>query len=704
MDVTPLLNPRSVAIVGASIREDSSATEVLASMMAAGYSGNVYPVNPRYPSVLGLDCYPSLTSLPEVVDAVFIGIPARQGPAILEEAGRLGVRAAYIPAAGYSESDEVGAQLVARVRDIATRHGIAVCGPNNMGLVNFHDRVAIWTGRPMNAAPGSVAIVTQSGSAAIVLSQDPRGLGLAYVITTGNELFLSAADFLDHLVSDDRVSTVLLFLETIRNPERFAAAADRAARMNKRIVVLKVGTTDSGRAAAMAHTGALAGDDRAYSAFFDRHGVVRVDDFDEMVEAATLFTAYPAPPPSPHVALMTLSGGQAALLADQGKAAGVSLPAFSDETQARIRAVLPSFSTDAQNPLDYYGLGWDVEVVRAIVGALVDDPGIGTVVMAFDAPASGGANTRWAREVGPVLVELASGAATRLAVLVNVGALGIDPELQRMLRAGGIPSLSGLRQGLAALSAWTRYRTPVHGPVAVAAEPSLVEAAYEAADADDAGLFRVLGSIGISAIDSVSVTAGDDAVAAAERVGYPVALKGTAPSIAHKAANDLVRLGVRDRPEVASAFDAIEAALTRLGVSMPPGAVLVQPMAPDGIELIVGIRIDPGVRAARRGRPRRPPRRAVRRRQRQARPGDSRGGATDDRGDPRGSRPPGLGGRADWDVEAAASGHRRDLPVRRRRPRGPGHVRGQPTPGTARGEWASSRLTSSASAPARTTR
>jgi acyl-CoA synthetase (NDP forming) len=343
-DLTPLMSPRSVAVVGASVREDAGGTAVVRNLQAIGYGGSIYPINPRYPEIRGLTCYPSLEALPEPVDAVFIALPAALGPGVLLEAARLGARAAYINASGYADGDIAGKALQAEVQQIAQDHGMAICGPNNTGIVNLHDRVAMSTGLPMDQAAGPVAIITQSGSASLVLSEDTRGLGLGYVITAGNEAVVTASDYLDYVVSDERIRMVLLFLETIRDPDRFAHAAAEARRSGKRILTVKVGRSDVGKAAVMAHTGSLAGDDETYNAFFRKHGIVRVGDFDELIETAVLFKAYPEPPVKPHVVPITLSGGEAALVADLAAAANVSTPQFTGATLERIKAALPPFS------------------------------------------------------------------------------------------------------------------------------------------------------------------------------------------------------------------------------------------------------------------------------------------------------------------------------------------------------------------------
>jgi acyl-CoA synthetase (NDP forming) len=225
--VDVLLAPRSVAIVGASPREDAIGFRVIRNLRRLGYPGRIVPVNPRYPEVAGLSCYPSLTALPEAVDAAFIAVPNTSGPALVEEAGKAGIQALIVNASGYADGGPEGRALEQPLVAAATAHGIPVAGPNNMGYVNVHGRVAMWTAaRLPEFRPGPVAIISQSGSIALALSQDERALGIAYVISAGNEAVVTAADYLDAVVRDDAVRVVLVFLETIRDPTRAGAVLD----------------------------------------------------------------------------------------------------------------------------------------------------------------------------------------------------------------------------------------------------------------------------------------------------------------------------------------------------------------------------------------------------------------------------------------------------------------------------------------------
>jgi acyl-CoA synthetase (NDP forming) len=592
LPVGTLLAPKSVAVVGASPREDAIGFRVIRNLRRLGYPGSIFPINPRYTDVSGLPCYPALSALPEPVDAAFIAVPNIHGPALVEEAGRAGIRALVVNASGYADGGPEGCDLQRRLEAAARAHGIAVAGPNNMGYVNVPGRTAMWTSaRLPEFRPGPAAIISQSGSIAIALSQDERSLGIAYVISAGNEAVVTAADYIAEVVKDDTVRVVLVFLEAIRDPARFIDAAREARERGKPVIALKVGRSEGGRAAVAAHTGALSGEDAVYDAFFERHGIVRVRDLDEMVEAATLFAAYPCPPASRDVVVVTLSGGEAALAADLGAELDLRFPGLSPPTLARLGPAFPPFATP-RNPVDAWGLGWDRDRFRQILDALVDDPGLPTIAFGVDATAAGGGDTPMATEVAGMCVELSKATGTRFVFFNNATGNGPNPAIRALLEAGGIPYLAGMRTALAVLAHWATYGEGRQRPAAPAIDRVEADrwraAIRHVAALDEVARFRLLRDAGIPMIETVAVRSAEDAVAAAARVGYPVALKAAGTHVLHKTERGLVRLGLDNAAAVTRAF--LELA-SRAGHDRM--AFVIQPMAGAGVDILVGIRNDP---------------------------------------------------------------------------------------------------------------
>ena len=335
------------------------------TLIRLGFTGEIYPVNPRYDEVLDHHCYGSLTELPVVPDAVFIGLAARPSVDALRLSGECGIRAAVIHAAGFADAGAAGARLQRELRRIADRYDIVLSGPNNMGVLNVLDKSGMWT-MPLDAVPGPVAVISQSGSAAIALVDDPKRLGLAYVITAGNEAVIELTDYLEFILSDDRVRIVLLFIESIRSAARFAAIARRATARGTRIIAIKVGRSATAQALVRGHTNAIAGDDETYDAFLAQCGVIRVGDFDEMLELATLFAAYPDPPASVGAVALSMSGGESALVADLAAAAGLPLRSLPRAARVKLRIVASAYRRSATDRRA--GTDGRARVSRAVVG------------------------------------------------------------------------------------------------------------------------------------------------------------------------------------------------------------------------------------------------------------------------------------------------------------------------------------------------
>lgn len=585
-----LFNPRSIAIVGASTREDSIGFRVIRNLRKFGFGGAIHPINPRYSEVAGLRCLPSVEALPPDVDAAFIAIPAENVSGVLDEVGRKGIRAAFANASGFADGGVAGRELQQKLADTAARHGIALCGPNNMGLVNVHDRAAVWTQLNMTkVTPGPVAVIAQSGSITLALAEDERHLGFSYLVTCGNEAVLGVGDYLDYIVRDDRVRTVLIFVESIRNAARFGAAADAARAAGKRVIALKTGTSQSGRSLVAAHTDSLAGDDAVYDAFFRRHGVIRVNDLDEMLETAVLVTAYPRPPANRHLVPVTLSGGEAALIADLSAQAGLELSGLSDGTVARLRPAFPDFARP-QNPLDGWGLGFNAKNFGIIVDALQADPDVGAVALCVDAPGSGGGDVPYTLQMTKLVGKPEH--TKPIIFFNNTSGTGPNEDVRQALAPFGIPYLSGMRNALVAMAHW--IGPPPSAAVAPAASAAVdakgIETALSRGPMRQTALFRLLRDNGVPMASCEAVSSATEAAAKAATLGYPVVLKGCADEFAHKTELGLVRLGLRDADAVSVAYGEIDAAL---GASATR-EIVAQPMVGEGVELIVAARSEPG--------------------------------------------------------------------------------------------------------------
>ncbi len=356
MKLDPLVKPRSVAIVGATDR-GGPGRAVIESLGAIGFTGPIYPVNPKYPTVLNIKCYPSLTELPEAPDIVVFSIRNPLIPEQMRLAVKRGARAAIIYDSGFAELGGDGAKLQAEIAAMAREAGMPVCGPNCMGILNPQARVTTYKQnvRDPAAIVGNVGIVSQSGSVCIALLSDLRRFGVSLSVSAGNEAVTRTVDYLDYLIDDPNTKVIATFTETVREPERYVAALDRAADAGKPVVVIKVGRTERTQRAITSHTGGLAGSSRVFSELLRAHRAIEVNDLDEMTEVLAVCQGKRWPR-GRGISVVTGSGGLSELILDNATAAGFDLPPLSAEERADAERVIGRITGDG-NPFDAWGNG-----------------------------------------------------------------------------------------------------------------------------------------------------------------------------------------------------------------------------------------------------------------------------------------------------------------------------------------------------------
>jgi len=581
-----MLEARSVAVVGASVREGSVGNQSLVELVEGGFDGRIYPVNPKYDEILGLRCFRSLDEIGEPVDLVILAV----SNALLEEQLRLaasvGAGSTVIFASGYEEPRD-GAPLTERLAAIAREATMAVCGGNGMGFANLERRLrALGFFEPKDVRTGGVAFVSHSGSAFSAMIQNRRNLGLNLAVSAGQELVTTMADYVRYALALESTRVVGLFLETVRDPEGFVEALRLARERDVPVVALKVGREAFTRRMVAAHSGALAGEDGAYEALFEAYDVSRVESLDEMADTLALFAAGRR---AGHGALASVhdSGGERALLIDSAAAVGVPLAEISQETSKAMAALLDP-GLPAVNPLDFWGTGKDAhEVVTGCIGALLDDPAVAALAFAVDLTTEDSPDTGYlsmARETFPKTDK-------PYAMLSNFSS-GIDRGDVAILEDAGIPVLEGTLTGLAAFRHLFGYRDGrglprLHGTTPVPIEfrerwqerLSIVDPLYESEGLD------LLSDWGVPVVDRRVVGSAVEAVDAAAQLGYPVVVKTAMPGIRHKSDEGGVRLGLRDAAEVSDAYLEVSA-------SLGP-TVLVAPLVPPGTEMHLGVVRDP---------------------------------------------------------------------------------------------------------------
>jgi acyl-CoA synthetase (NDP forming) len=618
IDLRPVFEPRSIAVVGASTRSWIAGT-VRDNLAQMGSPTRCHFVNPKYDELLGQPCYPSLDALPERPDIALVALNPLRAGLVTQAAADAGIPAVIIPGGGVVEGGAAAAAMQAEVADIARRHGLALVGPNCMGVIDLTVNSATYIGDVSPYLPrGGVAGIAQSGSVTDAFVQSGSRVGFSRIISCGSEVILDVCDYLAYCLDDPETTSVILFLEGFRRPERFLALADRALELGKPIVVVKVGQSEQAREAAIAHSGSLAGEARVTEAALDAAGVIRCADLDELLETAELVEGVRRTGRSigrGRTGVVTVSTGEASLIADLAPSAGLDLPPIPPAARARILEALPTMGFIA-NPLDPWGAADATTAYGAVFEAMAESGAYDVLVQVHDFPyKSMAAEVATADEVTRALLDATRDRPWLLPVYVSLTSGEPPPETKAVLDTdgGGAPLLRGAREAFTAIGAlarWTRLRDRrgAEGPwragwPAIAADRTAfgLDAQATGATEDRRGAVRalperesldLLRSAAIAVTPAIAVRDADAAVEAARPLGgHAVVLKIDAVDLPHKSDLGLVRTGLCGDEEVRVA--AMELLATAMRHGIDARGLLVEPMADAGVELIVGIRRDP---------------------------------------------------------------------------------------------------------------
>lgn len=586
--LTQLFYAQSVAVVGASSNPDSFGGQVLRNLIDFGYSGALYGVHPRYTSVAGCPCYPSLSALPERPDCVALAVSNQRLLPLLAEAAELGV-----PAAIVFGDPHIGAECIPQLEDqiaeMARTHGIVICGPNAMGLFNLQHKLVI-SGYPVraNLPVGNVALITHSGTVFDAMTQNNRAVSFNYAISGGNEAVTTMADYLHFVLNDPSTRVVACYLETVRDPGGFVAALELAAEQQIPVVALKVGLSERGQALTQAHTGALAGEAEIYAALFRQYGVCQVRSLDEMMDTVELFSRIRRVP-GRYLSVLMESGGERSLVADLAETAGLSFASLSDNTQTRLAASLePGVTPD--NPLDAFGTGQDVVgTYQESLLALHDEPNTGILLLAMDLVPDSSLSPQYVEAVLKVREQLHK----PFISLVNLTSGASETSINQLRRVN-IPVLMGTETGLRAIRHLIGFNDFI-GQTAAPSEflgrpaPEVVASLRDQVQQapgplDEHASKNLLAAYGLQVTKEYLVTSVEAAVQAAENLGYPVVLKMAAPNVFHKSDVGGLHLNLADA-------NAVRRAYLDLAGQFGP-SVLVQEMILGGTEMILGMKTD----------------------------------------------------------------------------------------------------------------
>ncbi|WP_236019984.1 acetate--CoA ligase family protein [Sabulicella rubraurantiaca] len=593
----PLLDPRSIAIVGASPRPGSFGGNVLVNLRKH-YGGTILPINPQYDQIGDLPCFPDIASLPERPDLLGVAVPGAKVEGVLRDAAAAGVAAAVVFSSGFAEIGTAeGGAMQRRISALAAETGIRVLGPNCTGIVQVRSGAAcniLPSVRDLPLVPGGVGLVGQSGALGYVVFQAMhRGVGFSRLISTGNSCDVDIADLINFLVDDEDTKVIACLFESVPSGRRLLAALQRAFRAGKPVVACKVGTTAAGSRAALSHSGMLAGDAATYAAVFDRTGVVQVEALEELLETA-LFFARAGRPSAGGIGILSGSGGSVVMAADKAERHGVAMPQPGEAVVAALRDRLPDFATIA-NPADITAESIrDETMYTECVRIFAEDPGFASVAVLMPSAHGQAAVTR-----AQSMEALAANLDKPLS-LVWMNEWHEGPGTRIYDASERLAMFRSLDRCMQAYRRWfdgarrrpiLEARPEVFPPHPAAAEARKRLSRHAAgASLTERESKAILSLYGLPAVGEVLCRSRDEAMEAAEQIGFPVVAKVEAPLIRHKTDIGGVRLNLRDAASVGEAYDAIMAATA--GVPKVEG-VVIQRMIPPGVEMLLGARQDP---------------------------------------------------------------------------------------------------------------
>ena len=588
LPVAELLNPRSVAVVGASEDQGKFGGRIYRMLLHHRFPGTIYPINPQRQEILGRRAYPDVTSTPTPADMMVLAIPQPKVKSAIAEAARAGVRGAIIITARFADAGPEGAHAERELVEIARAHGMRLLGPNCLGVISPANHVVLCSSPALEVdrlLESPIGLVSQSGALMATLfdASYDLGIGFSHCVSVGNQADLELCDFLEFLVEDARTRVICAYVEGIKAPARFLAAADAARAAGKPVLMVKAGRTAPGRAAAYSHTASLAGSYASLAAVCREHGVVLMDDPEAMVLLAAGLARFPGRTVK-RVAIVTTSGGGGAIAADRLTEAGVELAEFGADTRARLEVHYAA--RQAGNPVDLGGrrAGEASDVAFDTMTAVARDSDTDlTLFLITTAPAL--------PVITANLAEAALQGGDKPFLFVMEPGKAAGPSRDE-LRRRGLPFCNRLDDAIRAVGGWRRW-SRLESPVAATRPPfALGPPPAPAGALGETEAKALLAAYGIPTNRGVVVADAAAAVAAARGLRFPLALKIVSPDIVHKSDVGGVALGLGDAEAVRVAVDAMAAEVARRAPVARVTGFALQEMAPPGVELIIGARHD----------------------------------------------------------------------------------------------------------------
>ena len=608
-DLAPLMRPKSVAVIGASQRAPAAGlareprgNRVIRNLRNFGYPGRIVAVNPKYNEVMDCPCYPDLAAIPEAVDCVILAVPNRHVPDLLESAAAAGVRAGVVFSAGFAEIGVEGKHRQARLEALSKEHDFLICGPNCYGVLNVFGKAPLFASLiPQGFLAGPAALVSQSGGLSTTIANAlmlNRHVGLSHIVSCGNQAGVTVEEYLNYFIEDENTGVVAAFVEGFKQPAKLMAVAQKAIAYNKPLIILKGGRSEVSQRAAATHSGSLAGAAEVIDAAFRQGGIVQVRSLNELIDTVSLFsceTFVKRHNGGRRIGVLSGSGGECTLVSDAAMNVGLEVPELSEESKSRLPEVLPDFG-NLNNPLDGTGAMYDDDkIFPRLLQALIDDANIDMVTVNLEANDPRPKELKSGNRFSLAITNAAAAANKPIAIFSSVVGGPVDPDILLQLRAAGVPLMEGAECAMSAL----RHLTDYH-QFRKSWQPNGQEAAsisshpkFPAGILPAEAAFRLLDSFGVPVVPTLLTRNAEDAATAAERIGFPVALKIESAQIGHKSDVGGVALNLAGATEVRDAFLRIRDSVTAKLPTADIAGVVVQRMAPEGIEIILGIKRDP---------------------------------------------------------------------------------------------------------------
>ncbi len=596
-----MLHPRNIVLVGATDKPGNYAERIWNNLVKYKYEGGLFPVNAKRETIWGVPCYKDFASLPEKPDHVLVLVPARFAVQVIRDAAAAGARSATIVTSGFSElQDEDSQRLAVELKQAVKETGLAVTGPNCLGnlsageklFTNIDDRIVT-----MEAGP--VAIAGQSGAIVMAIRQtlEDRGVGVGYMVTTGNETGLETPDLMAYFAADPSIRVIVVYLEGVRNTKVFREACKAARAAGKPVIALKLGASEGGRAAAMAHTGALAGSIETFDAISTREGVIRVRGLDELIETTECFV-HAEPPKGNRLAAVSLSGGKRGLLIDAFYSAGLNFASLSPNATEQLAKMLGPGSI-VGNPLDAgFAAVVDPSVYMNSIKIMIDDPDTDIVIIDAELPKA----PHELRERNLRIVNEMAGAASKPVVYISAMSIGFT-EFTKALRKSlpNIAVMQGLDRAVGAIKSLIEYSSlrkevPDIKSSSKASARAVLEKALKnangAAALDEVASKKLLRAYGIPVSKEEIAQTAAEAVKIAKKIGFPVVAKVVSADILHKSDIGGVVLNLNSAAEVKKAFNDITARVKKIKSKPKLEGILIAQQVKADLELVVGASLD----------------------------------------------------------------------------------------------------------------